>query len=152
MARSAAAAVVALALLGGCGGDESLSHAEYQERVRPITVAVQEKVFKLSIAVTRAPAPQLATARIQTLRKALAGARQQLTALEPPADAQEAHDDVLAGLEGLDPELAEAEGSTREAEYEGWPSFLDDLVATDAYGRLSRGLSGLQEAGYELEL
>ncbi len=74
-----------------------------------------------------------------------------LIELDPPDGAKAGQKGLLAGLLGIDSELAEAVrvlNSTRN--YQGWPTFLTDLQATRASIRVQSSLQQLREAGYDV--
>lgn len=141
-ARYAIALVCLAGVLAGCGNPDRLSKSAYERQVQPILLDVDSKIFKLGLAVSRAPAPQLAEPRVKTLRATIATSASRLASLEPPEEVDAEHERLVDGLRGLEEELAEAEGAVREPEYQGWPTFLDDLLATEA----ARAVDGARQA------
>jgi hypothetical protein len=118
--------------------------------MQSIMTSLDSSTFKLGLAVTRAPTPELAENRIRTLRTRLQNSANRLGGIEPPADVAEPHAQLEEAVRALDSELDEAEAATREPDYPGWPSFLDDLRATPAARQLARATRAIAAEGYDI--
>lgn len=145
-----AAVALVLAGCGGNGGGPSLSKAEYERRATPIVTEAASDILKLSLAISRAPAPRLAIARIHTLRSDLRTAASRLEALAPPAEAEPSHDSMVAGLREAADDLDRFEREARTSPSQRMLGFFEEFRASPGVQKLSRALEDLRAKGYRV--
>ncbi len=153
------ASILLLALAGGltlaaCGGDEELSRGEYerelQQTAREIETAFDGVDSELRNVGTGSTSLDSAAGKIETAQERLERSADELEGLDPPEDADAAHDELVAGLDGLVDEL----GAFGEAVEAGDVRRLQDFVARfgdlEPLRKIERATRELEAQGYDV--
>lgn len=144
-----AAAVV---LTAGCGGDDEVSAAEYEQRVAPIVAGYSTDLLKLASAISRAPTPKLATGRIVLLETRLDGAADRLDAIVPPDEVADEHERLTAGIREVRDDVAELkdDAAVEQRDFTRLEDSFDALIGSDAARQVAEALQAIESAGYDL--
>jgi len=138
--------------LAGCGGDDRLSGDDYRQKAAPPVRDAADAIVKLGIAISRAPAPELAASRIELLRRRLGDASAALAELSAPKEIDDAHGALVEALADLSEEVAkyEDEVDVELEDYEQLTTFGQELSATAPAKEITEALRELDEAGFPL--
>jgi len=144
--------LLACVALAGCGGDDRLSGDEYRQKAAPPVRDAADAIVKLGIAISRAPAPELAASRLELLRRRLGDASGALAELSAPKEIDDAHGALVEALADLSDEVAtyEDEVDVELEEYEQLTTFGQELSATAPAKEITEALRELAEAGFPL--
>jgi len=152
MSRRALLTSLAVILLAGACGSNELSKEQYVEEVAPLLQQATRDLGKFGIAISRAPAPQLAADRATRLRTALEDTADRLEELDAPSDIDAEHERLASALRGLSGEVAEIEDETEKpvAEYSRLESFYDELISSEPARELGETVRALERSGYDV--
>ena len=144
--------LLACVALAGCGGDDRLSGDEYRQKAAPPVRDAADAIVKLGIAISRAPAPELAASRLELLRRRLGDASGALAELSAPKEIDDAHGALVEALADLSDEVAryEDEVDVELEDYEQLTTFGQELSATAPAKEITEALRELAEAGFPL--
>ena len=144
--------LLACVALAGCGGDDRLSGDEYRRKAAPPVRDAADAIVKLGIAISRAPAPELAASRLELLQRRLGDASGGLAELSAPKEIDDAHGTLVEALADLSEEVAryEDEVDVELEDYEQLTTFGQELSATAPAKEITEALRELDEAGYPL--
>jgi len=151
MKKTLALAALAVTLLTACSSDSNrLSKSEYERLLQRTVVAARVTSLKLSLAISRAPAPRLIESRLAEIKTTLAEAADSLDSAEPPKDAEEANTQLVSGLGDLS-KAADRLASKPDFDLpRPLPGFADELLASPAAVRVQAALAKLESAGYDV--
>lgn len=147
-----AACIVVVLAAAGCGGDNRLGPDEYRRNAAPPVRDAAAAIVKLGLAISRAPAPELAASRLELLRQRLQDASATLDELSPPAEIEDAHDSLVEALASLAEETKEYDDklAVELEDYEQLTTFSQELSATPAAREITEALRTLDRKGYDL--
>jgi hypothetical protein len=143
---------VLLAVAAACGGDEGsrqVSATEYSELLEAAVADFGPRIDELEeFDVTGAQAQEQGARLLDALRRQV----DTLGGVEPPAGANEAHDELVDGLDELSDHIA-AELADMEMSPESDADRVEDRLlregeANPAFAKLERAGQALFEAGY----
>lgn len=142
----------AVVLTAGCGGDNEVSPAEYEQQVNPIVAAYSADLFKLASAISRAPTPKLATGRIVLLETRLDSAADRLNAIIPPDDVADEHEQLTEGIRGVRDEVAELEddAAVEQRDFTRLEDSFGAITGSDAAQDVARAAQAIEAAGYDI--
>lgn len=143
--------LVALILLGGCGGEDRLTHGQYQDTLLAEWVPIGSQLLKQRVAISRAPTGRIASDRLTTLQEALRRGADTFGRLAPPADASAANGELERALRSLADGLEQARRKTRSDDLRPLASFESDFARLPGVTELRSALENLQAAGYVLQ-
>jgi len=132
--------VAALAGCGGSGGDDALTHAQYQQEVQRALAQLDARIAALRANETA----------IAQLRTALGDAADRLDSLEPPADADDANGELVDGLRAFEETIADEEETILRARGLEARAVLARIARSEGITRIQRAEADLRDAGYTL--
>ena len=153
--------ILLLALAGGlavaaCGaGDDELSREEYErelgEAQQEIESAFDDARAELRGAAGGSGSLDSAAEKLEGARDELEQAADDLDDVEPPSDAEDAHNRLVEGMR----ELSDDYGGFQEALESGSVTrvqqFVTDFGDLDSVERISGAIADLEEQGYRVE-
>ncbi|HYF24585.1 MAG TPA: hypothetical protein VD931_02495 [Baekduia sp.] len=143
MTRVFAAVSCALALLvAGCGGGPDKD--EYVKEFNQVGNTLERTLTSLGTDITGSTDPKEIGTKLDDGAKALDDAAKELDELEPPDDAQEAHDKIVSGVQDLAKTFRTGADQARSND-------LSKLVTTFSSIEGSAGATKIKEAQQELK-
>jgi hypothetical protein len=159
-------ALVGLIAIAGCGGDDStdstdatdatsseaLSNEEYAQEAQAILVEFGTNFQSLGSEISASKSPEEFSKLVDEAEAEIQGAIDDFSALQPPADAQEGHDQTLSALENFSSKLTDVS----EAAESGDDKALQDSAtalqeaAVDFQSELTQAAESFQDAGIDL--
>ncbi|GIK77069.1 MAG: hypothetical protein EDQ89_06265 [Acidobacteria bacterium] len=156
-------ALVGLIALAGCGGgdgtdsteatsSDALSDEEYAQEAQAILLEFGTNFQQLGTEISSAKNAQEFSDLVDDAEAEIQGAIDDFGALQPPADAQEGHDQALAALENFSSKLTDvseaAESGDEQALQEAAQALQEAAVTFET--ELTQAAESFQEAGVEL--
>jgi hypothetical protein len=153
------AAVVAL-IAGGCGGDDEesssgggdpLSEEEYATEIQDVLTTFGEESISLGTELSSATSPDELRSGVDELASLTQTAVDDLSAIEPPEDAAEAHETLTGALEGYLADIETLQSAVESDDpKEAQQAALEfQEAATGVQDDLAEAANQLQEAGIE---
>jgi hypothetical protein len=156
-------ALVGLIAVAGCGGSddtdstdstssEALSNEEYAEQAQAILLDFGTSFQQLGADISASKSPEEFGDLVNDAEAEIQGAIDEFSALTPPSDAQEGHDQTLSALENFSSKLtdvSEAADSGDEAALQEAAQGLQQ-AGLDFQTELTQASESLSEAGIEL--
>jgi len=156
-------ALVGLIALAGCGGDDStdsteatsseaLSDEEYAQEAQAILVEFGTNFQQLGTEISSAKSPQEFGDLVDDAEAEIQGAIDDFSALQPPADAQEGHDQALAALENFSSKLTDVSEAAESGDEQALQEAAQGLqeAAVTFQTELTQAGESLQGAGVDL--
>ncbi|HXH33040.1 MAG TPA: hypothetical protein VNJ54_01360 [Plantibacter sp.] len=145
-------AVAVAVPVAGCGGPDRLGADEYRRQAAPPVEDAADAIVKLGLAISRAPAPELAATRLELLRERLENASESLAGLAPPEEIADTHRDLVRALSELagETERFDEELKVELDEYEQLTTFPQELAGTLSARQITDALRKLESEGYDL--
>ena len=151
--------VVALAVgiaAAGCGGDgggDRLTKEEYQQEVRDVGQTLSQSAEGLSGAFSQSDPESLdqVADQIEELQAAMNQAAEELDDMNPPEDAESAHDDLVEGIRGFSDEVGEVADAAREGNLQDLQSFSQNFANSDSVQQIEQATEELRSKGYTIE-
>ena len=152
--------VVATLALGlaaaGCGGDgggQRLTKEEYQQEVRQVGDTLTKSAEGLSGAFSQSDPESLdqVAGEVEELQNAMNQAADDLEAMNPPEDAESAHDDLVDGIRGFSDEIGQVADAAREGNLQELQSFSESFSDSESVKKIEQATQELQSKGYTLE-
>ena len=134
-----AASVVALAI-AGCGGDDK---EDYVKEFNKVGNTLEKTLTSLGTDLTGSTDPKQIAGKLDEGAKALEDAADELDGIEPPDDAEKAHDKIVSGVKDLSATFEKGASEAKSGD-------LTKLVKTFSSIQGSQGASKIQEAQKEL--
>jgi DNA repair exonuclease SbcCD ATPase subunit len=156
---TAVASILLLALAGGlslaaCGGEEELSRGEYerelQEAAREIETAFNRVGSELRNVGAGSTSLDDAAEEVETAHVRLAESADELEALDAPGDADQAHDDLVAGLRDLVDDLDDFGDAVEDGDVRLLQDFAARLGELESLRKIERATRALESQGYDL--
>jgi hypothetical protein len=157
-------ALVGLIALAGCGGDDStdstdgtesseaLSNEEYAQEAQAILVEFGTNFQELGTEISNSKDTEEFSELVDEAEEEIQGAIDDFSELQPPADAQEGHDQTLSALENFSSNLTDvseaAESGDKQALQEAAQALQE--AAVDFQTELTSAAESFQEAGIDL--
>jgi hypothetical protein len=155
-------ALVGLIALAGCGGDDStdssssssdaLSNEEYAQQAQAILLEFGTSFQQLGTEISGSKDPQEFSDLVNQAEDEIQGAIDDFDALQPPADAQEGHDQTLSALENFSSKLTDVSEAADSGDDQALQEAAQALqqAGLDFQSELTQAAQSLQDAGIEL--
>ena len=132
---------------GDGGGGDRLSRDDYMAKV----TAVGEKMSGTLEGLGETPSdPEAGAKQFEELSAALKGAADELLALNPPEDAEAAHEKFAEGISLLADEIAKAGEGLAGGDLSAALTFVSGLASSEAMAKIQEAADELEKAGYEI--
>ncbi len=132
------------ALLVGCGGEDRLTKAEYEQKVRSVYAGVQE-----AFQATAGGQADLAD-RIERAQKELRNAAADLDESEPPKEVEEQNEQLVDGMREYARDLDELREAAERVDLRAVEKFNDRLPENEAIKRMAEAAEEMKFKGYDL--
>ncbi len=155
----AVTSILLLALAGGlllaaCGGDEELSRGEYerelQEAAREIETAYTGVGSELRMVGAGSTSLDQAAAEVEAAHQQLEESADELGSLDAPAEADEAHEELVAGLSELVDELGEFRDALEDGDAQRLQDFAARFGSLESLRKIERATRALERQGYDV--
>ena len=156
-------ALVGLIALAGCGGDDStdssdssssgaLTNEEYAQQAQAILLDFGTSFQQLGTEISNSKDPQQFGDLVDQAEQEIQGAIDDFSALQPPADAQEGHDQTLSALENFSSKLTDVSDAADSGDKQALQEAAQALQqpGLDVQTELTQAAQKLQDAGIEL--
>jgi len=156
-------ALVGLIALAGCGGDDStdssdgsssgaLTNEEYAQQAQAILLDFGTSFQQLGTEISNSKDPQQFGDLVDQAEQEIQGAIDDFSALQPPADAQEGHDQTLSALENFSSKLTDVSDAADSGDKQALQEAAQALqqAGLDFQTELTQAAQKLQVAGIEL--
>ena len=147
-------ATVGALVLPACGGEEEVSRGEYERELQETATEIETAFAGVGLELRSVSAGSAsldrAVARVEAVREELEQQANELGEIAPPDDADEAHDELVGGLEEFADELgafAEAVETGDAGQLQEFVERLDDL---EAVRRIEAATRELESQGYDV--
>lgn len=141
MTRALAVAASALALFAaGCGGDDK---EDYVKEFNKVGTTLERTLTSLGTELTGSTDPKQIATKLEEGAKALTDAAGDLDGIDPPGDAEQAHEKIVSGVKDLAGTFKKGAGEAKSGD-------LSKLVETFSGIQGSQGATKIQEAQKEL--
>ena len=151
-------AALAVALGGAaCGGDggggDRLSKTEYQQEVTAVGDTLTKSAEGLSGAFSQSDPESLdqVADQIEELKDAMNAAADDLDNLNPPADAEAAHDKMVEGIRGFADDIGNVADAARDGNLKDLQAFSESFGNSESVKKIQEATEELQAKGYTLE-
>jgi hypothetical protein len=146
-------ALVGLIAIAGCGSDDStdgtsseaLSNEEYAQQAQEILAEFGANFQELGAKISASKNTQEFSDLVNQAEDEIQGAVDDFSALQPPADAQEGHDQLLSALENFSSKLTDVSDAAESGDKQALQQ-----AALDFQTELNQAAQSLQDAGIEL--
>jgi len=156
-------ALVGLIAVAGCGGSDSsdstdgtsseaLSSDEYAQQAQQVLVEFGTSFQQLGTQISNSKNPQQFGDLVDQAEQEIQGAIDDFSALQPPADAQEGHDQTLSALENFSSKLTDVSDAADSGDKQALQEAAQALqqAGLDFQTELTQAAQKLQDAGIEL--
>jgi len=156
-------ALVGLIALAGCGDDDStdssdssssgaLTNEEYAQQAQAILLDFGTSFQQLGTEISNSKDPQQFGDLVDQAEQEIQGAIDDFSALQPPADAQEGHDQTLSALENFSSKLTDVSDAADSGDKQALQEAAQALqqAGLDFQTELTQAAQKLQDAGIEL--
>jgi hypothetical protein len=159
-------ALVGLIALAGCGGDDStdateatdatsseaLSNEEYAEEAQAILIEFGTNFQELGTQISNSKNPEEFGNLVDEAEDEIQGAIDDFSELQPPEDAQEGHDQVIAAFENFSSKLTDVSEAAESGDEQALQESAQALqeAAVDFQTELTQAAESFQEAGIDL--
>ena len=155
-------ALVGLIALAGCGSDDStdstgssseaLSNEEYQQQAQEILLEFGTSFQQLGTEISNSKNPQQFGDLVDQAEDEIQGAIDDFSALQPPADAQEGHDQTLSALENFSSKLTDVSEAADSGDKQALQEAATALqqAGVDFQTELTQAAQSLSDAGIDL--
>jgi hypothetical protein len=146
-------AALSLALAAGCGGDEGLSKADYEQEVRSAGDRLESAFTKLAESGQGAAGQgsvDEVTGTIKEAQDELRASADDLDGIDPPEDVQQEHARLVGGLRALADDLDELRKAIDERDLAGVRSFLERVPELEAVTTIQEATRAIREKGYDI--
>lgn len=151
--------ITLLALAGGltvasCGGDTQLSRGEYerelQEAAREIETAFADVGSELGNVGTGSASLDQAAETVEAVRDRIEEEASELDSVDPPDDAEQAHAELVEGLNGLASELGDFRAAIDSGNVERIQEFAHGLRNFESVRKIETARRELAAQGYDV--
>jgi hypothetical protein len=153
-------ALVGLIALAGCGGDDStdgtdseaLSNEEYAQEAQEILIEFGTNFQELGTQISDAKDRQEFADLVDEAEAEIQGAIDDFSELQPPADAQEGHDQTLSAFENFSSKLTDVSEAAESGDAQALQEAAQALqqAAVDFQTELTQADESFQEAGIDI--
>jgi hypothetical protein len=134
----------AVLFLAGCGGDESLTKADYSAKVRSVYAGVQQAFQRTDV-----PPDQLPD-RVVEAQDALRDAAGELEAVDPPEDVRAEHAQIAEGMRAYADDLDVLREAAERGDERAIASFNERVGENAAVKRIAEAAERMKFKGYDL--
>ena len=141
----------------GCGGDDGggdrLSKTEYQQQVKTVGDTLSKSAEGLSGAFSESDPESLdqVADQIEQLQEAMNGAADDLDNMNPPADAEAAHNKLVEGIRGFADDIGGVADAARDGNLKELQAFSENFGNSESVKKIQEATEELQAKGYTLE-
>ena len=139
---------------GGSAGGDRLSKDDYLTKVNAVGEkmrAIGEKMSATMQALGDTPSdPEAGAKQFEDLSTALKGAADDLAALNPPEEVEDAHKKFTEGVSMLADDIGKAGEGMSGGDMSEAMSFVSTLASSDAMKKLREAADELEKAGYNV--
>lgn len=144
-----ATALAAVALVApGCGGT---SKEEYEKEIDRIGTTLDEQSTQIERDLQTSGGLPNAADDVEKGADALDEAADDLDDVDPPDDAQEAHERIVGGVRLLGDDFRQAAEAARLGDSRTVLELFGEFAARDGFRRIEAGLEQLADAGYDVD-
>jgi hypothetical protein len=155
-------ALVGLIALAGCGSDDStdsssssseaLSNEEYAQQAQAILLEFGTSFQQLGTEISNSKSPEDFGNLVNQAEDEIQGAIDDFSALQPPPDAQEGHDQTLSALENFSSKLTDVSDAAESGDKQALQEAAQALqqAGLDFQTELTQAAQSLQDAGIDL--
>jgi hypothetical protein len=156
-------ALVGLIAVAGCGGSDSsdstdgtsseaLSSDEYAQQAQQVLVEFGTSFQQLGTQISNSKNPQQFADLVNQAEDQIQGAIDDFSALTPPPEAQEAHDQTLAALEDFSSKLSDVSDAAESGDKQALQEAAQALqqAGLDFQSQLTEAAQKYQDAGIDL--
>jgi len=153
-------ALVGLIAIAGCGGDDStdsssseaLSNEEYAQEAQQILVEFGTNFQQLGTQISSAKTPEEFGDLVDQAEDEIQSAIDDFSELQPPADAQQGHDQTLSALENFSSKLTDVSDAADSGDNQALQEAAQALqkAAIDFQTELTQAAQSFQDAGIDL--
>ncbi|HET6830634.1 MAG TPA: hypothetical protein VFH44_04715 [Solirubrobacterales bacterium] len=156
-------ALIGLIAIAGCGDDDStdstdatsseaLSNEEYAQEAQAILVEFGTNFQSLGTEISASKSPEEFSGLVDEAEDEIQGAIDEFSALQPPTDAQEGHDQTLSALENFSSKLTDVSEAAESGDDQALQDSAQALqeAAVDFQTELTQAAESFQDAGIDL--
>jgi len=158
-------ALVGLIAVAGCGGSDStdstsgdatsseaLSPEEYAQQAQQVLIEFGTSFQQLGTEISNSKDPQQFSDLVNKAEDEIQSAIDDFSALQPPPEAQEAHDQTLAALEDFSSKLSDVSDAAESGDKQALQEAAQALqqAALDFQSELTQAAQKYQDAGINL--
>jgi hypothetical protein len=153
-------ALVGLIAVAGCGGDDStdgsssttLSNEEYAQQAQAILLEFGTSFQQLGTQISNSKNPEQFKQLVDQAETEIQGAIDDFSALQPPPDAQEGHDQTLSALENFSSKLTDVSEAADSGDNQALVQAAQALqqAGLEFQSELTQAAQKLQDAGIQI--
>ena len=153
-------ALVGLIALAGCGGSDStdssssdtLTNEEYAQQAQAILLEFGTNFQQLGTEISNSKTPTEFSDLVNQAEDEIQSAIDDFSALQPPPDAQEGHDQTLSALENFSSKLTDVSDAADSGDKQALQEAAQALqqAGLDFQNELTQAAQKLQDAGIQL--
>jgi phosphoenolpyruvate carboxylase len=155
-------ALVGLVAVAGCGGSDStdgsdsssatLSNEEYGQQAQQILLDFGTSFQQLGTQISSSKTPEQFADLVNQAEDEIQSAIDDFSALNPPSDAQEGHDETLSALENFSSKLTDVSDAADSGDNQALQEAAQALqtAGLDFQKELTQASQSLQDAGIDL--
>lgn len=142
--------VALVALVGGCGGEDRLSKAEYESRMQRVAATLQTATDRLGGEASDPRDTQAAARALAGMGQALDRAADGVADLEPPEDVEKPHDSFVAGLRAFAGDMRKVAALARRGDRLQIQAFANGLGSLASTRRIASASEEIKRKGYDI--
>jgi hypothetical protein len=147
--RSVIGLLVSVVLLAGCGGGSSrLSKQEYEQHLHNDATLIAKAATNASTADFNSPAQY--ARRVALAQKDMNRAAKDLDSIKPPADAEQATKQIVAGVRYLAQALARLHAAAAKSSFTDAQKVSSDIAASPEVKGVGTAIKDLKGKGYDV--
>ncbi|MCB0877078.1 MAG: hypothetical protein R2718_02375 [Solirubrobacterales bacterium] len=156
-------ALVGLIAVAGCGGDDStdssdsssseaLSNEEYAQQAQAILLEFGTSFQQLGTEISNSKNPDQFSQLVDEAESEIQGAIDDFSALQPPPDAQEGHDQTLSALENFSSKLTDVSEAADSGDNQALVEAAQALqqAGLEFQSELTQAAQKLEDAGIQI--
>jgi len=136
--------VTALVAAAGCGSQQRLSKAEYEQAVRSAYAPVQAAFLQTRVGPAALPT------RIAAAQETLGKAADRLEEAKPPEDVEREHEEIIEGLRSYANDLDKLRGAAERGDSAAIEAFTAQIGQNEAIQQIAEAAEEMKFKGYDL--